>query len=659
MSETTAGGDAGEARSRRLLRHVRGSLAVSWRASRASFVVMLALQVLVAAALAGQVLVVASLLDVLLGLSDGSGTLRSVVGPVIALAALTAVTTVAGGLQVSVRRVLGEHVARLMAEDVQAVSTSVPLEQFESAVFYDRLQRVRVNALSRPFQVTQGVFDLVGSTISTVGVGAALVALHPVLLPLLAVGGLPLLVTGRREGRLEFGFKVAQTTNERERIYTNYVQSTRDEAKEIRAFGSAPWLQSRYRELYATYLVALGRHVRRRALTHGVGNLAAAVVLAGVLLVLAWLITRGAVSFSEAGAAVVAVRMLQGQIQGIFGGVQQIFESGLFLDDVHEFLDEGRAAAATAEGVAEPPAEFPGVFARKVSFTYPGAERPALQAVDLALRPGEVVALVGANGSGKTTLAKLLAGLYEPTSGEVRWGERPLAELRRAAVRDQVAVIFQDFVHYAYTATWNVALGRSEVPVDHERVRRSARVAGVDAALAGLPDGYESRLSRMFPGGTELSGGQWQRVAIARAFYRDAALVILDEPTAAMDPLAEHDLFSSLRATLDGRTALFVSHRFSTVRSADRIVVLDDGAVVEEGSHDELMALDGAYAEMFTVQARSYLAGTSAPTSAGSDDGATARATAWASRAPSVGPNGGPHGTSATSTGTPRATSAM
>ncbi|MFE7407843.1 ABC transporter ATP-binding protein [Isoptericola sp. NPDC057559] len=627
MADIATGGapEHDERRGRRLLRLLGGSLRVSWQASRPLFVAMLVLQVLVAAALAGQVLVVAALLDSLLGLTDGSAALVSVTGPVLALAGLTALATVAGGLQGSVRRVLGEHVARLMAEEVQAVSTSVPLEHFESAAFYDRLQRVRVNALSRPFQVTQGMFDLVGSSIATVGVGAALMALHPVLLPLLAVGGLPLLVTGRREGRLEFAFKVAQTTNERERIYTNYVQSSRDEAKEIRAFQSAGWLQARYRELYRTYLADLARHVRRRALTNGVGNLAAAVVLAAVLVVLALLITRGAVSFSEAGAAVVAVRMLQGQIQGIFGGVQQIFESGLFLDDVHTFLEEGRAAAAAADGAEDPPDGFPGVFARAVSFTYPGSERPALRHVDLALRPGEVVALVGTNGSGKTTLAKLLAGLYAPTSGEVLWGDRPLASLRASAVRTQVAVIFQDFVHYAYTASWNIALGRPEAPVDHERVRRSARVAGVDAALSGLPDGYESRLSRMFPGGTELSGGQWQRVAIARAFYRDAALVILDEPTAAMDPLAEHDLFASLRATLDGRTALFVSHRFSTVRSADRIVVLDDGAVVEEGSHDELMELDGAYAEMFTVQARSYLDGASAPTNGRSEAAATDR----------------------------------
>ena len=629
MVDSAVGGtpEGDERRGRRLLRLLGGSLQVSWRASRTLFVAMLALQVLVAGALAGQVLVVSALLDVLLSLADGTGGVAAVTGPVLALAALTGLASVAGGLQASARRVLGEHVARLMAEDVQEVATSVPLEHFESPAFYDRLQRVRVNALSRPFQVTQGMFDLLGSSIATVGVGAALVALHPVLLPLLALGGLPLLVTGRREGRLEFAFKVAQTTNERERIYTNYVQSSRDEAKEIRAFQSAPWLQARYRELYGTYLADLARHVRRRALTNGVGNLAAAVVLAGVLLVLAWLITRGQVTFSEAGAAVVAVRMLQGQIQGIFGGVQQIFESGLFLDDVHAFLTDGRSAARAADGSEDPPAAFPGVFARGVSFTYPGSRRPALRGVDLALRPGEVVALVGANGSGKTTLATILGGLYEPTSGTVLWGDRPLSAMRGAAVRPQVAVIFQDFVHYAYTATWNIALGRPDVPIDHERVRRAARVAGVDAALAGLPDGYESRLSRMFPGGTELSGGQWQRVAIARAFYRDAALVILDEPTAAMDPLAEHDLFSSLRAMLDGRTALFVSHRFSTVRSADRIVVLDDGAVVEQGSHDELMALDGAYAEMFTVQARSYLDAASAPTNGRAEASPTDRRT--------------------------------
>jgi len=582
------------------------SVRLVWYASRGLFLCLIAVQIVAALALAGQVLVVQALLNAILGLADGQASMSTLWTPVVMLALLSALTAITGAVQGSIQRLLGERVARTMWHRVLDVSTGVSLRHFEAPGFYDRLQRVQSSATSRPFQVTQSLISLAGAFAASVGVGIAIVSLSPLLLPLLVLGGIPMLLTSRRESRLEFNFTVAQTQSQRLRQYLIVLQTRREEAKEIRAFNLAPSLRSRFDLIYSTYLADLGRHLRRRTLLNIVGNLASAFVLAVTLLVLTWLISQGKVGVAAAGAAIVAIRMLASQVQILFGGMQQIFECGLFLDDVDGFMRLG-PATAREEGGREPPEDFHAVEVQNVRFTYPGSNRPALNGVDLRIDAGEVVALVGENGSGKTTLAKILASLYDPDSGSVRWDGIDGREYSRPAMRDRVAVIFQDFVRYALSAKENIALGRPEEPVDDARVLAAARTAGADRTIDDLPMGYRTPLSRMFAGGQDLSGGQWQRIALARAFYRDAPLVILDEPSAALDPRAEFELFASLRDVLAGRTALFISHRFSTARTADRIYVLDEGRVVETGSHDELMAADGQYADLFRLQAAAYL----------------------------------------------------
>lgn len=590
----------------RLWRLLGRSTRLVWSAGRLLLVALLVCQVAAALALAAQVVVVEAFLSAVLDLGDDGAVPGSLVLAAVALSGLMALATLLGSARAYLGRYLGEAVARRTYREVLGAATGVTLRSFESAAFHDRLQRVQASATTRPFQVAQALVAVAGGLTATVGVGAVLVGIHPVLLPLLLVGGLPMLLAHRLESRREFRFTVEQTAARRERYYLSHLLSSRDEAKEIRAFDLGAPLRDRFDRLYRDHLEALAHHLRRRLGLAVSGNLGAALVLTGTLLYLVWLIANGGVTIAQAGAAIVAIRMLQGQVQQLLQGMQTIFESGLFLDDVDRFLTlSATAREEEAGGVA--PAGFEEISVSGVRFSYPGTAGEALRGVDLRIRRGQVVALVGENGSGKTTLAKILAGLYDPTSGAVTWDGVDTRGFARASLRDRVAVIFQDFVRYAVSARENISFGRYTPDVRDDRVREAARAAGAEELLAALPRGLDTTLSRIFAGGHDLSGGQWQRVAIARAFYRDAELLILDEPSAALDPRAESALYESLGAVLAGRTAVLISHRFSSVRSADVIYVLDEGRVAEAGSHEELMALGGRYAELFRLQAAAYL----------------------------------------------------
>lgn len=592
----------------RLSRLIRSSLALVWSSGRRLFLALLVLQLVAAVALAGQVLAVQAVLAAVLATETSTSPVSSIINPVLLLAGLTAVSMIATGTQGQVQRLLGESVARSMWKRVLGVATGVDLRHFESPGFYNRLNRVQTNAMVRPYQVTQGLLGMAGALAASIGVGLALVNVSWMLLPLVIIGGLPILLTSRRESRLEFEFTVTQTVALRWRQYFTSLQTGRDEAQEVRAFGLAPWLLRRFDSNYDTYVQELSHHVRRRSMLTVIGQVGSAVVLVGTLLVLVWLISTNQIDVAAAGAAIVAIRMLAGQVQALFRGVQTIFESGLFLDDLDNFFELGRTATESQSG-EEAPAGFETVRATDVRFRYPGSDVEALRGVSVDLRAGEVVALVGENGSGKTTLAKLLAGLYRPDDGAITWDGRDVREFRPASLRSRISIVFQDFVRYALPATENIAVGQVDEPLDEQRVHRAARASGAESAIEALPSGYDTILSRLFSGGRDLSGGQWQRVAIARSFYRDAPLVILDEPSASLDPRAEYELFSTLRSALHGRTALFISHRFSTVRGADRIYVLSEGEVVEHGNHEDLMTMGGRYAELFRMQSEAYVAG--------------------------------------------------
>jgi ATP-binding cassette, subfamily B, bacterial len=589
----------------RLTRLMARSLSIVWQSARTPFLALIGLQLLNAIAVVLQIVAVELALTALLDISQSAADLWRLVQPVLLLAGLTAVTAVIASAQAGLGRYAGELVAAVMWKRVLRVATRVDLRKFESARFYDRLQRVQANALTRPYQITYGLVATMAAAAASAGLVVAIALVHPTLLPLLLIGGVPLLLTSRRQSQLEFDFSARQTQPMRLRNYLTWVQTGRDEAKEVRAFGLARNFGQRLNTSYADYLRDLAQHLWHRSRLGAAGSLGSAALLALTLFLLAWLISTSRLSIAEAGAALVAIRLLASQVHSGFAGVQAVFESGQFIDDLDGFLTLAPAAEGGSREIA-PPADFHRIRADAVTFSYPGRSQLALQAAEIEINRGEVVALVGENGSGKTTLAKVMAGLYEPGSGAVRWDGIDVRTFRPDLFRARVAIIFQDFVKYALSAEENIAMARPDDDIDRAAVREAARLADADSFLSALPAGYQTPLSRRFVGGHELSGGQWQKVAIARAFYRSAPLVIIDEPTAALDARAEYELFSSLHEILRGRSALIISHRFSTVRTADRIYVLDHGRVVEHGNHDELVALGGQYAELFHLQASAY-----------------------------------------------------
>ena len=517
----------------------------------------------------------------------------------LALAFMTALSSSVSALQTQQHRLLGERVSQRVWDRLLDTTARADLLTYESSGFATALERVQQNALTRPFAVTTALLGLTGGMLGVVAMSAVLVGVEPLLVPVLLAAGLPAVLLSRWASRTEFAFAHRLTASYRRRNYLRQLLTQRPSAAELRAFGSAGPLRERHRILNREVTSELRAQVRRRQLIAVLTTVGVAVALTAALLAIVELVRQGRIDLPEAGAAAIAVRLLSGQLNTMFTSVGGLLESAPFLADLDRFVTSG------------PPPPPPGwkrpltdrVTLHEVSFRYPEQDRPAVDSVDIEIRAGEVVVLVGENGSGKTTLAKIVAGLYEPAAGTRHWDG---AAVPAPDVRASVSVIFQDFVRYQMTLRDNITISDSGRSASEDGVIDVTRRAGVLGVMRELPDGIDTMLGRDLDEGTDLSGGQWQRVALARALYRDTPLVVLDEPAAALDPRAEHELFADVRAVLDGRAALLISHRFSSTRLADRIYVMDCGRVVECGTHDELMARGGQYAELYGLQSAAY-----------------------------------------------------
>jgi ATP-binding cassette subfamily B protein len=596
-----------ERNARQLPSLVLGAVKLVWLAAPRELAMATGLQVLSSAGLAVQVLVGRKLLSAFLQIGHG-GSATAVLPALAGLAVATAVISLANTGAAELQKILGEIVTRHALGKVLDVSVAADLLAFETPTFHDRLQRAQVNASGRPLQMTNGLVNITGSLFGVAGVGAALVFIQPLFFALVVAAYIPVWLATTKASKASYRRYIELVENDRRRYYLQGVLTRKEEAKEVRTFDLGGFFRKRWDDLYAWRIAQLREVMRRRVKLGLFGGVVMSALTAGAVGFLVWLVSSHRLSLAGAGAAAAAIVLLGSQLQGVASGAGQLFESSLFIEDFNSFVRSMPLMVAHARGGGGvPPARFASLVAEEVTFTYPSREEPSLRGASIEIGAGEVVALVGENGSGKTTLAKVLAGLYRPESGRVLWDGVDAATFDPHLWRQRVAVLFQDFVHYILSAQENIGVGQWERLSDLAAVRVAAAKAGLDELFAGLPEGYSSLLGPEFLGGIDLSGGQWQRVALARAFFRSAPLIILDEPTAALDPRSEAQLFANIRDLFSDRATLFISHRFSSVRSADRVYVLSDGRVVEHGPHEELMRLGGLYAELFTLQAAAYL----------------------------------------------------
>lgn len=502
------------------------------------------------------------------------------------------------------RTLLGSKLAYLINVRILEKSVALELAHFETPAIYDKLQNARREASGRPLNLFIETVEVGGAVLTLASYGALLVGFSPWTLPILVAAVIPAFVAEARYSGRAFWLQLRRAPEGRRMRYLEVLLTQDKNAKEVKLFGLGDLLIGRYRTLYQRLFEEERGLALRRA---GVGFLLSALSTLALYGCSAWVVARtvkGELSLGEMTLYVTVFRQGQGALRGILSALGSTYEDNLFMSNLFGFL-----AIPTGRPLLEvaPRANESGLVLEGVGFRYPGSNKWVLRDLNLRIAPGEKLAIVGENGAGKSTLIKLLTGLYPVSEGEIRLDGVPLSAIPQALLLRRFAVVLQDYAQYQFTARDNVGLGAPDGLEDQPRIERAAEKGGAQEVIAGLPKGWDTQLGRWFDDGVELSQGNWQKVAVARAFMRDADVLVLDEPTASLDAEAEHALFERFRALTEGRTALLISHRFSTVRMADRIIVLSGGQVTEAGSHEALMAADGRYAHLFRLQAKGYL----------------------------------------------------
>ena len=500
---------------------------------------------------------------------------------------------------------LADNYTRHVSIRVMKHAADLDLQTYENPLFYDRLERARVQATDR-LGMIQAIGRLVQLIVTTVSLSISIMVFSPWLLLLLVVGVIPAFLGESHFAFLGYAKNFRQTPIRRQLDYLLILGGSREAAKELKLFGLSKFLVERFTGLSNRIYSENVSLARRRLIAGSFLSMVGIMGYYSAYVFVIWRTIAGALSIGTLTFLAGAILQASTNIQQIFSTLSGIADQALFLTDLLAFFGMEPAIRSKPHAIPAPRPIVQGFEFRNVSFAYPGSARLILDRLNFHLHPQERVALIGENGQGKTTIVKLITRLYDPTEGQVLLDGVDLREYSLEDLYREIGVIFQDFMRYEMTAGENIAVGKIEAIADSALLHAAARKSLADEVVGRLPLKYGQMLGRRFDGGLDLSGGEWQKVALARAYLRDAQLLILDEPTAALDARSEFEVFRRFAELTEGKMALFISHRFSTVRMADRIVVLANGNISEEGSHEQLSKLGGRYAEMFEMQAASY-----------------------------------------------------
>jgi len=500
---------------------------------------------------------------------------------------------------------LGDLVANKTSVDLVHHAAKLDLYQFENPVFYDKLERARRQTAGRTVLLSQTLAQI-QDVITLLSLGIGLVVFNPWLILILIVAVIPSFLGETHFNERTYSLTRSWTPERRELDYLRYLGSSAETAKEVKVFGLENYLANRFKSLSDEYFLANRKIAISRAgwgyLLSALGTLAYYFAYVFVLMqTLSGIITIGTMTFLSG-----SFQRMHGMLQSIMSRFSGIAENALYLQDLFDFFEIQPTILANENGKTIPVPILEGITFENVGFKYPDTELWALRNLSFSIKPGEKLALVGENGAGKTTLVKLLACLYKPSEGRILIDGIDLLDYQLSNLRANIGIIFQDYIRYEMTVSDNIAVGDINHFEDEIAIENAANMSMAHEVVAQLPNKFQQVLGKRFKDGTELSGGQWQKIALARAYMRNAQLIVLDEPTSALDARAEHEVFKRFTGLIEGKMAVLISHRFSTVRMADRILFLEKGRLIEYGSHAELLNFDGKYAELFQLQAQGY-----------------------------------------------------